>query len=240
MGKIACVTGGTKGVGREIAAALMQAGHRVLPVARTAPEGACSADMSVPGAFAQGLHAAGIDPAEIGILVCAAGLSLPHAPVHAYTAADYRSCFDLNVFGVLQAITTVLPGMMARRAGRIVAIGGTYGHRGVAGSSIYAASKWALRGLIKSVAMEAGPFGITANIVAPGGIDGEKLRAQFVQSAAREGLTAEAVHDRFAARAAMQKLVTADDVAAMVLYLVGDAGRHITGQDFLVDAGTIV
>jgi NAD(P)-dependent dehydrogenase (short-subunit alcohol dehydrogenase family) len=254
-GRIACVTGATRGVGRHIALTLAAAGAELVIVGRDADMASevaaqaaelgrkswcCAADLSVPDTLAPALAAAGAPVGDIGILVCAAGMSLRHAPVWTYDASDYRACFDLNVFGVLQAVNTVLPGMMARRSGRIVAIGGTYGYRGVAGSSLYAASKWALRGLIKSVAMDAGPFGVTANIVAPGGIDGEKLRAQFAQSAVREGLSEQAVYDRFAARSAMRQLVSEADVAAMVLFAVSDAAARITGQDLLVDGGTVV
>ena len=254
-GSLACITGGTRGVGRDIARALAEAGSDVILVGRDAGTArstageiaasgrraiACTADMSRPGALAAGCREAGIDVAEIDILVCAAGLSLPHRPIWEYDEADYRRCFDLNILGVMDAVNTMLPGMIERRRGRIVAIGGTYGHRGVAKSSLYAASKWALRGLVKSIACEVGPFGITANVVSPGGIDGENLRTQFAQSAQREGLTPEAVHDRFASRSAMHTLVSGADVAATVLYAVSSAAARVTGQDLLVDAGTIL
>jgi NAD(P)-dependent dehydrogenase (short-subunit alcohol dehydrogenase family) len=254
-GRLACVTGGTRGVGRDIARALADAGSDVILVGRDADTArhavdeiaalghraiAVAADMSRAGALADGCREAGVDPAGIDILVCAAGLSLPHRPIWEYDENDYRRCFDLNILGVMGAINTVLPGMIECRRGRIVAIGGTYGHRGVAKSSLYAASKWALRGLIKSIAGEVGPFGITANVVSPGGIDGENLRAQFAQSAQREGLTPDAVYDRFAARSAMRTLVSGADVAATVLYAVSPAAARVTGQDLLVDAGTIL
>jgi NAD(P)-dependent dehydrogenase (short-subunit alcohol dehydrogenase family) len=254
-GSIACVTGATRGVGRHIALTLAGAGADLVIVGRDAhmaqevaalaadlgrKSWCCIADIAAPDTLVPALAAAGAPVGDVGILVCAAGLSLRHAPVWTYAAEDYRACFDLNVFGVLQAVNAVLPGMIARGSGRIVAIGGTYGYRGVAGSAVYAASKWALRGLIKSVAMDAGAFGVTANIVAPGGIDGEKLRGQFAQSAAREGLTEQQVYDRFAARSALRQLVSEADVAAMVLFAVSDAAARITGQDFLVDGGTIV
>lgn len=255
-GRLACITGASRGVGRDIAQALAAAGARLVLLGRDAAAAAqaadeigqangvvalgLGADMARPGALRAALASGGVDVAGIDILVCAAGLSLPHREVWSYDAEDFRRCFDLNVLGVMEAINTVVPGMIARRSGRIVAIGGTYGHRGVARSSVYAASKWALRGLIKSVAAEVGPFGITANVVSPGGIDGDNLRAQFARSAEREGLTAEAVYERFAARSAMQALVSGADVAASVLFAVSPASARITGQDLLVDAGTIL
>jgi NAD(P)-dependent dehydrogenase (short-subunit alcohol dehydrogenase family) len=254
-GRTACITGASRGVGRDIAGLLAEAGAGIVLVGRNGEDvrkaaaeftaagrraHGVAADMSKPGQLAEGLHREGINAATIDILVCAAGMSLPHKAVWDYGEQDFHRCFDLNVLGVMDAINTVLPGMMERRAGRIVAIGGTYGYRGVARSAIYSASKWALRGLIKSVATEIGPFGITANIVAPGGIDGDNLRAQFAASAEREGLTPQAVHDRFAARSAMHSLVSGADVANAVLYAVSPAAARVTGQDLLVDAGTII
>ena len=254
-GRLACITGGSRGVGHDIALLLAEAGAELILVGRGAtdvgravdqlaadgrPAHGVTADLSQPGALGAGLARAGIEAGRIDILVCAAGMSLPHKPIWEYGEQDFHRCFDLNVLGVMDAINTVLPGMIERRCGRIVAIGGTYGHRGVARSALYASSKWALRGLVKSVAAEVGAFGITANIVAPGGIDGENLRAQFAASAEREGLTPEAVYERFASRAAMRSLVTGADVANAVLYAVSPAGARVTGQDLLVDAGTIL
>lgn len=122
----------------------------------------------------------------------------------------------------------------------MVVIGGTYGHKGVANSAIYAASKWALRGLVKSTALEVAPYGITCNIVAPGGVDGARLRGAFQQSADARGEPVEAVLARFTAGSALGRLLTGEDIAAAILHLVGDGGRMITGQDLIVDSGTIV
>lgn len=255
-GKRACVTGSSRGLGFDIAARLARGGAEVVLVGRQAehlaeasvrlvemtgrPPLLCEADMGEKGELLHGLTGIGVDPNTIDILVCAAGISLPHRPFWEYDEADYRRCFDLNVFGVQQAAALVSSGMMSRKTGRIIAIGGTYGYRGVARSALYSASKWALRGLIKSIAAELGPFGITANVVSPGGVDGENLRTQFARSAEREGISFQAVYDRFAARACMNALVTGDDVAEMVSFLASDAARLITGQDMLVDAGTVI
>jgi NAD(P)-dependent dehydrogenase (short-subunit alcohol dehydrogenase family) len=81
---------------------------------------------------------------------------------------------------------------------------------------------------------------VTANLISPGGVDGERLRRQFQASADARGEPVEAVLERFVSGSALHRLVTDEDVAAALLHLVGEGGRNITGQDIVVDAGTIV
>jgi NAD(P)-dependent dehydrogenase (short-subunit alcohol dehydrogenase family) len=97
-----------------------------------------------------------------------------------------------------------------------------------------------VRGLVKSTALEVGRHGITANVVAPGGIDGERLRRLFRQSAERQGRQESEVLDDFLKSAALGRLVDGADIMAAVLHLLGPGGRNITGQDLVVDAGTII
>jgi len=251
-GRLACVTGSTKGVGRDILLALAREGADVVVVGRDEQAASSVAqaarafgvrassivtDVTKPDAFA-----APCEPSlsTVDILVCSAGTTLPPAPLLSQDWSAYRRCFDLNLFGVMNAVQAVLPGMIAREDGRIIAIGGTFGYRGVANHALYAASKWALRGLMKSLAQEVGRHNVMVNIVAPGGIDGEKIRGEFAQEAAREGVPAAEIYQRFANRAATGRLVSGDDVAAAVTFLASQGGRLITGQDILVDAGTIV
>lgn len=252
-GKIALVTGATRGTGRSIAAALARAGADVAILGRgDASETAklveaagrraamLQADVADPVQMEAAAQKAETDLGPIDILVCAAGMGAPRGPVWKNEPADFHACFDVNVLGVLMALRAVLPGMIARRSGRIIAIGGTYGLKGVADFAVYSASKWALRGLIKSTALEVGPHNITANIVAPGGVDGERLRAAFRASAERLGETEQQVLDRFTSKTALGRLVTEDDIAAAILHLAGERGRMITGQDFVVDAGMAI
>jgi len=254
-GKFALVTGGTRGLGRELAIALATDGADVAVLGRD-PAGGDAVAAAISAQGRRGLAVAAdvtdgeaIEAAvatvlaqfgQIDILVCNAGVGTPRRPIWEATADDWRHCFEVNVLGVMMAIKAVAPHMIARRSGRIVAIGGTYGHKGVAGSAIYASSKWALRGLIKSTALELGQFGVNANVIAPGGVDGERLRKLFRDTAITNGEREEAVLARFTAGTALNRLGTADDVAAMLLHVVGPAGRNITGQDLIVDAGTIV
>jgi NAD(P)-dependent dehydrogenase (short-subunit alcohol dehydrogenase family) len=254
-GKRALITGGTKGLGAELALALARAGADVAVLGRDKAAGlgvvqsieaidrkgvAIEADVTdeagMEAAAAEAVAALG----SIDILVCTAGVGSPRRPLWELGAADFKACYDVNVLGVMLAMRAVLPGMIARKSGRIIAIGGTYGHKGVALSSIYASTKWALRGLVRSVALEVGQYGITANVVAPGGVEGPRLTRDFQASADREGLPYEAVLKRFTDRSALGRLVTGDEVAAAVIHLASEAGRNMTGQDLIVDSGTIV
>jgi 3-oxoacyl-[acyl-carrier protein] reductase len=254
-GKVALVTGSTRGLGRELAVALARAGSDIAVVGRDADTGAQTAqavreagrqaivlagDVTDEAAMA-GVAAGAIERfGRIDVLVCTAGISGPGVPVWESGKADFYACFDVNVVGVMLAMRAVLPHMIAAGSGRVIAIGGTYGHKGVAGAAIYAASKWALRGLVKSAALEAAPHGITCNVVAPGGVDGERLRSQFRKGAEARGETLEAALARFNAKTALGRLVTGEDIAAAVVHLASDAGRQITGQDIVIDAGGIV
>lgn len=252
MDGAAIVTGGTRGLGFALATALAGAGAKVAMLGRngeTAARAAAwlgeptiglSADVADAAAVASAAAAAEAALGSIDMLVCAAGIGSPKAPIWEADTAAYRACFDTNVLGVVNALGAVMPGMIGRRRGRVVVIGGSYGHKGVAGFGLYAASKWALRGIVRSAALDAAPYGVTVNMVSPGGIDGERLRRLFRETAARNGEAADAPLARFAASTALGRLVEEEDVAAAMLHLLGPGGRMMTGQDMIVDSGTIV
>ena len=122
----------------------------------------------------------------------------------------------------------------------MVTIGGTFGFKGVRDFSLYGATKWTLRGLTKSAALEAGAAGVRVNMVSPGGVDGPRLTRQLGEDAAAKGISYEERYRQFAATAALHRMSSAEDVAQSVLFLLSDAARNITGQDILVDGGTIV
>ncbi len=254
-GKVALVTGSTRGLGRALALSLAEAGADIVVLGRGRDEGEAAvaeienlgraavyrqADVTSQAEMESAASDAVATFGKIDILVCAAGIGLPRRSVWECDAEDFRRCFDVNVLGAMLALRAVLPGMIARKSGRVVAIGGSYGHKGVADFAVYAASKWALRGLVKSTALEVGAHGITANLIAPGGVEGDRLRRQFQASADARGESYETVLGRFVAGSALRRLVTGGDIAAALLHLVGEGGRNITGQDIVVDAGTIV
>ncbi len=253
--KVALLTGSTRGLGRELAVGLARAGADIVVVGRDAETGAATVEaVRAMGRDAivlagdvtdetamEGVASGAIDHfGRIDVLVCTAGISGPSLPVWESSKADFHACFDVNVVGVMLAMRAVLPHMIAARTGRVIAIGGTFGHKGVANSAIYAASKWALRGLVKSAALEAAAYGITCNIVAPGGVEGARLRSQFQKSADARDETLETALARFNAKTALGRLVHGEDIAAAIVHLASDAGRQITGQDIIIDSGTIV
>jgi len=254
-GKIALVTGASRGLGQDLALSLARAGADLVIVSREAAGAratveavtalgrrcvVASADVTDEAAMDRAVAGAIAEVGRIDILVCVAGVGTPRRPIWQSDSADYRACFDVNVLGVMLAMRAVLPGMVARKSGRVIVIGGTYGHKGVAQSALYAASKWALRGLAKSAALEVGASGITVNVVAPGGVDGPRLRSLFQASADASGESFADVKGRFVAKTALGDLVSSADIAAAVLYLASERGRMVTGQDIVVDAGTIV
>lgn len=256
-GRAVAITGPAKGMGRAITLAVAEAGGDVAllgrdtgaidPVAaevealgRRAVVLACDItdEASVERAVAGAAEAFG---ATLDGLVNVAGTTGPSgAKLWEHTVADFRELFDVNVLGTFLTMKHLLPRMIAGGGGSIVNIGGTFGFKGVRDASLYGATKWTLRGITKSAALEAGSVGVRVNMVSPGGVDGPRLTRQLGEAAEREGLTYEAVYDRFCRTTALGTMSRDTDVAASVVFLLSDAARTVTGQDLLVDGGTIV
>jgi NAD(P)-dependent dehydrogenase (short-subunit alcohol dehydrogenase family) len=253
-GKVALITGPAKGMGAAITLAFAREGCDLVLAGR---------DIAAIGPVAEASRALGrrvmvvscdlTDTARcqtvadeaiaafgrIDILVNVAGGSGPMGKTGWETSrAEFDEIVTLNMAGCFNTMRAVLPGMIARREGRIVNVGGTFGMRGRAGRMAYSASKWGLRGITKSMALEAGPFGINVNLVAPGMVDGERFRAKVVPTlAARQGISdAEAVA-RHAAEYALRRITVDEDVANACLFLASAVSRQITGVDLPVDGG---
>jgi NAD(P)-dependent dehydrogenase (short-subunit alcohol dehydrogenase family) len=140
--------------------------------------------------------------------------------------------------GAFNIIRAVLPAMIERRYGKIVNVGGTFGMRGRAGRLAYSASKWGLRGITKSFALEVGPYNINVNCVAPGMVDGPRFRDKVcAEMAARLGISLEEAARRHAEDYALRRITTDRDVANACLFLASDVSRQMTGVDLPVDGG---
>jgi 3-oxoacyl-[acyl-carrier protein] reductase len=128
--------------------------------------------------------------------------------------------------------------MMRQRYGKIVNVGGTFGMRGRAGRVAYSASKWGLRGITKSFALEVGSYNVNVNCVAPGMVDGPRFRSKVVpEMAKRLGISEQEAAERHAADYALRRISTDQDVANACLFLASDVARQITGVDLPVDGG---
>jgi NAD(P)-dependent dehydrogenase (short-subunit alcohol dehydrogenase family) len=253
-GKVALITGPAKGMGAAITLAfaregcdLVLAGRDIAaiePVAETA-RGlgrrvmVVSCDLT-DTARCQTVADEAIEAfGGIDILVNVAGGSGPMGKTGWETnRAEFDEIITLNMAGCFNTMRAVLPSMIARRQGWIVNVGGTFGMRGRAGRMAYSASKWGLRGITKSMALEAGPFGVNINLVAPGMVDGQRFRSKVVPTlAAKLNISEEEAVDRHAGEYALRRITVDEDVANACLFLASSVSRQITGVDLPVDGG---
>jgi 3-oxoacyl-[acyl-carrier protein] reductase len=254
-GRVAMITGPAKGMGAVITEAFAAEGARLALLGRD-----CAAIEPV----AKSVRAAGgeativpcdlTDPQQcadaaaktkaaygdrIDILVNVAGGSGPIGKTGVDTTPEeFDAIVTLNMNGCFHTMRSVLPTMMAQRYGKIVNVGGTFGMRGRAGRMAYSASKWGLRGITKSFALEVGPYNINVNCVAPGMVDGPRFREKVcADMAKRLGISIEEAMERHAAEYALKRVTTDRDVANACLFLASDVSRQITGVDLPVDGG---
>ena len=176
---------------------------------------------------------------RIDILVNVAGGSGPIGKTGVDTTPEeFDAIVTLNMNGSFHTMRSVLPIMIAQRYGKIVNVGGTFGMRGRAGRMAYSASKWGLRGITKSFALEVGQFNINVNCVAPGMVDGPRFREKVCRDMAQKlGITEAEAAERHAADYAMKRVTVDADVANACLFLASDVSRQITGVDLPVDGG---
>ncbi len=254
-GKVAVITGPAKGMGATISLAFAREGvHLALagrdtaaiePVAAEARAAGVRVtivpcDITVAGDTARLAAEAGkLADGRIDILVNVAGGSGPIGKTGwETTPEEFDQIIELNMRGCFNTMRALLPGMIERRYGKVVNVGGTFGMRGRAGRLAYSASKWGLRGITKSFALEAGPYGINVNCVAPGMVDGPRFRDKVcAEMAARLGITPEQAAEKHAADYALKRITTDADVANACLFMASDVSRQITGTDLPVDGG---
>ena len=253
-GKVVFITGPAKGMGAAVTSAFASEGcalvlagrdlDAVRPVADAAralgaPVLMVSCDVLDPGSVSRAVAEAIARFSWIDVLVNIAGGSGPvGTSAWDTTPAEFDEIVRLNMGGCFHTMRAVLPGMIARCSGKIVNVGGTFGMRGRAGRMSYAASKWGLRGITKSTALEVGAFNINVNLVAPGMVDGERFRTKVVPEAMRRHrCSEEEAIARHAGEYALRRISEDRDVANACLFLASDASRQITGVDLPVDGG---
>ncbi len=177
---------------------------------------------------------------RLDILVNVAGGSGPIGKTGVQTTPEeFDEIVTLNMNGCFHTMRAALPTMIAQRYGKVVNVGGTFGMRGRAGRVAYSASKWGLRGITKSFALEVGQHNINVNCVAPGMVDGPALPREGLRDMAEQArhLAEAEAAERHAADYALKRVTIDADVANACLFLASDVSRQITGVDLPVDGG---
>jgi len=240
-GKIALVTGASRGIGAAIADTLAQAGATVIGTA-TSDSGAAAIGERLAQWNGQGraLNAAEADGIEnliadiekefgkLDILVNNAGITRDNLLMR-MKEEEWDEIMQVNLKSVFRASKAVLRGMMKQRSGRIINITSVVGAMGNAGQANYAAAKAGLMGFAKSMAREVGSRGITVNCIAPGFINTDMTRA-----------LPEEVRKTFEAQTALGCFGDAQDIADAVLFLASDQAKYITGQTLHVNGGMLM
>ncbi|HYA07350.1 MAG TPA: SDR family oxidoreductase [Xanthobacteraceae bacterium] len=243
-GKVALVTAAGQGIGRAIAEAFVAEGARVI-----ATDLAEDKLKGLPAAKLQKLDVRAENQIEalanmiarefgaLDILVNCAGY-VADGSVLDCTEQDWDFSFDLNVKSMHRMIKAFLPAMLAKKSGSIVNISSTVSSiRGVPNRYAYGATKAAVIGLTKAVAADFIREGIRCNAVCPGTIASPSLEERIATAAKETGKSIEAVRQDFIARQPMGRLGTAQEVAALAVFLASDEASYITGQPHLVDGG---
>src|SRR5689334_10350720 len=174
----------------------------------------------------------------LDVLCANAGIAGPTAPVEDVALDAWRRCVSVNLEGAFLAAKHAVPMMKRQRSGAIILTSSTAGIFGYPNRAPYAAAKWAINGLMKTLAMELGPYGIRANAICPGAVEGPRMEAVLAREAAVKGTTRDAVYRGYAEGTSMRSFVTAEDVAAMAVFLGSDAARLVSGQIIAVDGHT--
>ncbi len=241
----ALITGASRGIGAATAAAFARAGYQVAINYKSSREraeqlcralnqahpgcGACfPCDVSDSAAVAEMVRQAERRFGQIDVLVCNAGISRPNLFTD-ISDGEWRELFHVNVDGVFYPCRAVLPGMIHRKAGRIITVSSMWGLTGGSCETAYSATKAAVIGLTRALAKEVGPSGITVNCVAPGVINTE-------MNAALDGESMAALQ----AETPLERIGQPEDVAQAILYLASEGAGFITGQVLPVDGGMVI
>ncbi len=238
-GRVALVTGASRGIGKAIALSLASGGATVIAAARGTNAQATVDAIVASGGAAELASLDVTDPASvelvtrdvlarhgrIDILVNNAGVTRDQLLLR-MKRDDWDAVIGANLTGAFTCVQAVLKAMVKARHGRIISITSVVGEAGNAGQANYAASKAGLIGLTKALAQEVASRGITVNAVAPGMIDTDMTKA-----------ISEGAHEEWAKKIPLQRLGTPEDIAAAVRFLASDEAAYITGHVLAVNGG---
>lgn len=228
-GRVALVTGASKGIGRAIAASLAASGYRVAGTHRSGdvPDGVLGVvcDITDADQVEAAFTTVENELGPVEVLVANAGITKDGLLMR-MSDADFEAVLDTNLTGTFRVVRRASRTMMRRRFGRIVLVGSVVGLMGSPGQVNYAASKAALVGMARSIARELGSRGVTCNVVAPG----------FIETDMTAVLPPDTIAD-YEKRIPTGRLGSVDDIAAAVGFVASDAAGYVTGAVIPVDGG---
>ena len=234
------ISGGDRGIGAAAARAFYRAGYRVAILYHCNAEAADALQKELPGVTAVQCNVASRASCELAfraaeqalgrvdVLVSNAGIAQQKLFTD-ITPEEWQHMLDVNLTGAFHLCQLVLPGMIRRKAGRILTVSSMWGQTGGSCEVHYSAAKAGLIGLTKALAKEEGPSGITVNCVAPGVIDTDMMAAFTAEDKAA-----------LAEETPVGRLGSADEVAQLLVFLAGESAGYITGQVFGVNGGLVI
>jgi acetoacetyl-CoA reductase len=253
-GQVVLVTGAGRGIGRKIAEMAADAGAAVVLAARTEEQiRAVAEGIDEKGGKALAVptdvtNAEAIDHlvgktretyGRIDVLVNNAGMNYI-ANLVMSKEEQWRAVFEVNLFSVYRLTRAVLRDMIKQKSGRIINISSVAGKVGAAFNSSYAASKAAVDGFTRSVALETAKIGITVNAICPWHVDTELLHFGMGKRGQMFGQSAEAYIEKMVKDSPQERLVTAEEVAGTAIFLMSKEAAGITGQSINVSGGTVM
>ena len=249
--KVALITGGGRGIGREIALTFAHQGARIAVAARTAEQveqvateigsGAIAlvCDVSDPQSVTRMFSDLRERLGDADILVNNAGIAESATLVNTTDDLWHRH-LSINLSGTFYCTRAALPSMLKKGWGRVINIASIAGKTGAPYIAAYSASKHGVMGLTRSIALEVAATGITVNAICPGYVDTEMVTRGVEQITRKTGRTAEEALESLKKMSPQNRLVTPEEVAAVALLLASDEGRGINGQAINVDGGTVL
>ncbi|MBS0254386.1 MAG: SDR family oxidoreductase [Proteobacteria bacterium] len=251
--RVAVISAAASGIGRAIAEGLIADGWRLRicdrDPAALADFRACHpdvlavetdiADPAAVEAFAGAVRAALGPGGGIDLLVNNAGIAGPTARLEDQPVDLWRECVEVNLNGTFYLTRAMIPLLRARAPGSaIIAMSSNAGLHGCPLRGPYVASKWAVIGLVKTLAMELGPSGIRVNAVCPGSVEGPRIERVIAADARARGLSPAEVTAEYQRQSSLRTFATCNDIVEMVRFLVSPAGARISGQALAIDGHT--
>ncbi len=243
-GRVALVTGGGRGIGREAALLLSKAGAQVMVTARSAAELATlgldyvAADLGTPEGCALAVAETERRLGPVDLLVCNHGIGSAHEQlVWEQDPAVWRETMRINLDGPFELARLTVGGMCERGFGRLVFTSSTAGQIAERRGSAYTASKHGLIGLARAIAQDAGPFNVTSNAVLPGWVRTEMAERSARTEAERRSISAADVWRERAALYPQNRVLEPREVAEVIVFLCGEAAGGVNGEAITVALG---